>query len=1053
MFLSDAAIRNRTTVGVLVLLIVVMGVYSYAVLPREAAPDVPIPIILVTTGYEGVSPEDVESSVTMKIEKELTGLKGLKELRSISGEGMSQVIIEFLPNVVTEDALQYVRDRVDLAKPELPDDADEPTIEEINVADFPVMMISISGTISAVRLKAIADELEDAIEAVPGVLDVGVSGALEREIRLEVDPDRLASYRLTLADLLTLIPSENVNISAGGLETEGTKFNVRIPAEFVDPEEVDTLLLAVRDGKPIYLADVVTIRDTFKDRTSYSRLDGVASITVSVQKRVGANIIFLADAVKMILARARERAPGGVKLEITLDYSKYVRSMLSDLENNILSGLVLVVAVLVLFLGWRTSAMVAIAIPMSMLISFTLIRALGHTLNMVVLFGLVLSLGMLVDNAIVIVENIHRHMQLGYRRVEAALKGAAEVAWPVITSTATTVAAFSPLLFWPGVIGDFMKYLPITLIITLSSSLFVALVISPTVCSLFAGGTATENRARGESGFLRGYRRLLETALAHRYLTLWLAVALLAALAMFYGKEGRGVEFFPETDPNRALVNLRCPQGTNLRETERLARLVEERVERYRDDLDHLVTNVGSGGGGPTGFGGEGGGPHTANLILSFHDYEDRTRPSADAVADVRRALDDIAGAEVKVGREKEGPPTGAAVTVRIVGQDYTVLEGLSEQAKQMIVDVPGLVNLRSDLEATRPELVFRVDRRRAMLLGVNASIIGNFLKMAVFGREVGTYRQFNDEYDITVRLPLSERVNIDDLFSLRVPNMAGEAVPLSSLGSFDYEGGFGTIYRVDQKRVVTLTGDAEGRLSTAVLADVQERLKELERPPGYEIRYAGEKEEQDKARVFLRKAFLVALLLILLILVTQFNSLAVPLVIMTTVVLSLIGVLVGLLVCRMPFGIIMTSLGVISLAGVVVNNAIVLLDYTRRLQRRGLALLDAAVRAGQTRLRPVLLTAATSILGLIPMATGVSFDFHRLQLVTRSESSQWWRGMAVAVIFGLAFATLLTLVVVPTLYVTVCRLGERLSRAGHEQAGAQETTGASPAEAPAEST
>jgi len=399
------------------------------------------------------------------------------------------------------------------------------------------------------------------------------------------------------------------------------------------------------------------------------------------------------------------------------------------------------------------------------------------------------------------------------------------------------------------------------------------------------------------------------------------------------------------------------------------------------------------------------------------------TVPSADAVADIRRDLADIAGAEIKVEKQEEGPPTGAPVTVRIIGRDFKLLEELSERAKALIASVPGLVNLESDMEATRPELVFTVDRRRAMLLGVNTTVVGEFLKMAIFGREVGTYRQFNDEYDITVRLPLAERVNIEDLFSLRVPNITGQSVPLSSLGRFDYRGGFGTIHRSNQKRVVTLTGDAEGRLSTAVLKDVQDRLADLELPPGYQIRYAGEKEEQDKARAFLSKAFVVALLLILLILVTQFNSLTVPFIVMTTVVLSLVGVLAGLLICRMPFGIVMTGIGIISLAGVVVNNAIVLLDYTRRLQQRGLELLEAVVEAGQTRLRPVLLTAATTILGLTPMATGVAFDFHRFEWVSRSASSQWWRGMAIAVIFGLAFATLLTLVVVPTLYVTICQL------------------------------
>jgi len=1024
MLLSDVAIRNRTTVGALIVLILVTGVYSYVTLPREAAPDVPIPLVLVTTSYEGVAPEDIESSVTLKIEKEMTGLKGMKEVRSTSAEGVSSVIIEFQPDVVIEDALQYVRARVDLAKPDLPDDADEPSIQEINIAEFPIMLVNLSGAISPVRLKALADDLEDEIEQVPGVLGVDVTGELEREIRIEIDPDRVASFGLTIPEIMSLIPSENVNISAGGLETPVTRFNVRVPAEFVEPGEVDSLVLTTRNGNPIYLTDVASVRDTFKDRVSYSRLDGKDSITLAVKKRVGANVVAISDAVKALLDKAKARLPLGTRVSVTYDVSKYIRDMVSDLENNILSGLVLVVLALFLFLGIRTSVIVATAIPLSMLISFAVIQALGYTLNMIVLFGLVLALGMLVDNAIVIVENIYRHLQLGYKRREAAMKGAAEVAWPVIASTATTIAAFAPMAFWPGIMGDFMKYLPITLVITLSSSLFVAIIVNPTICAVMAKAQPDDElgNKRRDGWFVGGYVRLLKLALRHRFVTLSLSVLLLAALVILYVRRGHGVEFFPLTDPDRAMIDIRSPQGTNIAESDRLARIAETRVEKYRKDLKNVVTNVGGGQADMFG-GGSAGGPHVVNMTLVFYDYEVRKRPSADVLAEVRQRLSDVAGAEVKVEREKEGPPTGAAVTVRVIGKDLGVLDDLSEKARRLIRDVPGLVNLRSDLEATRPELVFRVDRRRAMLLGVNTAVIGNFLKTAVFGTEVGTYRQFNDEYDITVRLPLSHRVNIDDLFRLQVPNARGQAIALSSLGEFDYKGGFGTINRVDQKRVVTLTGDAEGRLSTAVLADVQERLAKLDLPPGYAVRYAGEKEEQDKAKRFLLKAFVLALLLIVTILVANFNSLTVPFIIMTTVVLSLVGVLAGLIVCGLPFGIVMTGIGVISLAGVVVNNAIVLLDYTRRLQRRGLALLDAALEAGKTRLRPVLLTAATTILGLIPMATGVSYDFHVMSWATKSMSSQWWRGMAVAVIFGLAFATVLTLVVVPTLYVSIYRV------------------------------
>jgi multidrug efflux pump subunit AcrB len=1034
MLITDLAIKNRTTVAVMGLAIIVLGVYSYMALPREAFPDIPIPHILVTTTYEGVSPEDMETSVTMKIEKELNGIRGVKEITSSSAEGLSMIDVEFTPDVPSDVALQRVRDRVDRAKGEIPQDAEEPVIKEINFAEFPIMLISISGDVSAVQLKVIADDLQDILEAVPGVLKVDVLGALEREIRLEIDQQRAAAFNILVPELLALIPSENVNISAGGLETKGTKFNVRIPAEFVTPEEVDHLLLTVRDGKPIYLADVINVRDAFKDRVTYSRLDGIPNVTLSVQKRVGANVVHVSDHIRAIIDQAGEQTMGAVEFSITFDMSDHIRNMVADLENNVLAALVLVTGVLLLFMGWRSSTIVALIIPLSMLITFFVIQMLGYTLNMIVLFSLVLVLGMLVDNAIVIVENIYRHLQLGYGRLEAAIMGAREVAWPVTTSTLTTVGAFLPLMFWPGMMGSFMKYMPITLTIGLMASLFVALVFSPTICSFWAGGSASPRRTK--HWFIGGYRRFQEAGLSNPGMALLLSVCLLVGLAILYAKIGKGTEFFPQGDPERAVINVRAPQGTNISETDRIVRIIEDRIAPYNPWIKNIVTNVGSSGGGMDIMA-SAGGPHLANISLIFYDFADRQRPSLEIIAEVRQAVADIPGAEISVEMEKRGPPTGAPITVQIIGKDFGVLDQLSDQARRAIADVPNIINLRSDLEATRPELAFTVDRRVAMLLGVNTATVGNFLKMGVFGTKVGTYRQYNDEYDITVRLPLADRVSVDDIANLKIPNASGLAVPLRSVGSFEYRGGFGTISRINQKRVVTLTADAEGRLSSEVLKDVQKRLAAFNLPMAYEIRYAGEKETEDEARGFLGKAFGLALLLITLVLVIQFNSLTVPFVIMTTVILSLIGALLGLLVWGLPFGIIMSGIGVISLAGVVVNNAIVLLDYTRQLQRRGMDLVSATAEAGVTRLRPVLLTAGTTIIGLLPTAIGVSYDFHTLAWSTKSESSQWWGNMAVVVIFGLGFATILTLVVVPSLYVLLSRLSIRLGFADASNADA----------------
>jgi len=1047
MLLTDLSIRNRTTVAVLGVIIILLGVYSYVTLPREAFPDIPIPFITITTIYEGVSPQDVETAITMKIEKELSGIRDVEEVISSSAEGMSLISVEFTPDVPSEVALQRVRDRVDLARGELPQEVEEPILREINISEMPIMNIGISGDVSPFQLKEIADEMEDRLEMVPGVLKVEVRGALEREIRLEMDPDRVAQYNLTIPEILALIPSENVNISAGGLETSGTKFNVRIPAEFVSPEEVDHLLLAVRDGKPIYLSDVATVRDTFKDRETISRLNGVENVTLEVQKRIGANVVHVSDYVRAVVDRAQQEVPGAVTFDVVYDMSKMIRNTVADLENNIAAALILVTIILVLFMGWRPSTIVAMIIPLSMLITFVLIQLLGYTLNMIVLFSLILLLGMLVDNAIVIVENIYRHMQLGYSRLEAARLGAREVAWPVITSTFTTVCAFFPMMFWPGIMGDFMKYLPITLTLGLLASLFVALVFNPVITSIW-GGRAPAKQDH-DHWFMRGYRRLQRVGLENPGMALFLSICMLIGMIMLYGKFGKGTEFFPEGDPERAFINVRAPQGTNIHETDRLMQIIEERIKPYEPWLDDVITNVGSAGAGGS-LVASAGGSHLGNITLVFYDFVERQRPSNEILAEIRQAIADIPGAEIEVAQEEGGPPTGAPVTVRIVGEDFTTLERLSEQAKRMIADVPNLVNLRSDLEATRPELAFTVDRRVAALLGVDTFTVGNFLKMAIFGTKVGTYRQFNDEYDITVRLPLEDRVNIDDLYRLQVPNAAGQAIPLRSLGRFEYQGGFGTINRVDQKRVVTLTADTEGRLSSEVLADVQQRLAEFKLPAGYEIRYAGEKEEQDKAQAFLLKAFVIATLSITLVLVIQFNSMLVPIIIMTTVILSLIGALFGLIVVGLPFGIIMSGIGVISLAGVVVNNAIVLLDYTRQLQARGMDLLSAAAEAGATRLRPVLLTAATTIIGLIPMAIGISYDFHTFSWALKSESTQWWQNMAVVVMFGLGFATILTLVVVPSLYVMLTHASMRVrARLGMDREEESEVSAPVPAPAP----
>ncbi len=1015
MLIANAAIDRRSTVFALMLIIVIVGIYSYVVLPRESTPDITIPYVLVVTPYEGVSPGDIESLITHPIERKLKGLKDVEEIRSVSAEGSSMITIEFVPDIDIDNALQRVRDKVDQAKGDLPTDLEnDPSILEINLSEFPILMVSVSGAVSETVLKAVGEELEDRIEEISGVLDVVVSGAREREVRVEFDPDRLYAYRIPLSEVIRSIRAENVNIPGGSIDIGSGKYLLRVPGEFTDPAEIDNLVLTQRDGKAIYFKDVAKIVDTFEDRQSISRLNGERSITLAIKKRTGANIISVADQVFGLLAVAQDQLPPGVDLAVTLNQSKDIRRMVSELENNIISGLILVVVVLFLFLGFRNSFFVALAIPFSMLISFAVLQLLGMTLNMVVLFSLILALGMLVDNAIVVVENTFRHMQEGHSGIDAAKIAAGEVGWPVISSTVTTLCAFFPMIFWPGIMGEFMKFLPQTLIITLTASLFVALVINPTMCGHFMSLSKKDlNAHRDTSRVIKFYGASLEFALNHRFLVVLASVVLLISISAFYFVLGHGIELFPDIQPNRAYVEIKAPEGTNLQTSNELAEVVEKFALEEKD-IRFVISEVG------TSSNDQGGNAMQSNLskvTLDFHERDDRKEDSRTVLDRLRKAVAPLAGAEFKVEKQEEGPPTGPPVSVEISGDDIDVLADLVNDARVRIKDVSGLVDLKDDLAKAKPEIRIDVDREKASLLGLSTAEISEMVKAAIGGTKLGVYREGEDEYDIIARLPEARRQSVADIQNLLIPAGDGSPVPLSTVASIRIAAGFGAIRHIDQKRVVTISADTYGRNSNEVLLDVQKRLAGLHLPAGYQVNYSGEQEEQQKASAFLGKAFVAAILLIMLVLITQFNSFLQTLIVMSSVVLSLTGVFLGLMITATPFGIIMTGIGIISLAGVVVNNAIVLIDYINQLIKEGLEVKSALIRAGIVRFRPVMLTAATTILGLLPMALGVSFNFKSFVWEIGGESADWWGPMAVAVIYGLAFATLLTLIVVPVLY------------------------------------
>lgn len=1018
MIVNETAQRRQPLVLVCLLLIVVAGLYSYAKLPREAAPDIQIPYIFVTTDYEGVAPEDMEKLVTIPLERKLKGLEGVEELTSQSDDGASTIAIKFLPSVDIDDALQKVRDKVDQASGDLPSDLeDDPVVSEMNFSDMPIIQVVLSGPFSLKRLKVFAEELEDRFESIPGVLDARIIGGLEREIHVEFDLDRVGAYRVPFTAMLQSVERGNVNMPGGSMDIGDMRYQVRVPEDFRSPAEIDSIVAFVRDGKPVYLRDVAAIRDHYKDPTTMSRLNGENAVTLQVVKRSGENIIKINDRVAAVVEEMREFLPPSLTISLTADMAEDIRSMVSDLENNILTGLILVLGVVLLFIGGRSAVFVSVAIPVSMLITFALLRLLGITLNMVVLFSLILALGMLVDNGIVIVENIYRHMQEGKDRFQAALDGTSEVAWPVITSTLTTVGAFFPMIFWPGIMGGFMSFLPKTVILALAGSLFVALVVNPVLSARYQT-TAVPRAARdgslASSRSKRVYLWLLEWSLDHRTVVLAVCLCLFFGSALAFGRFGKGVEFFPETEPKRAYANIKLPVGTNLDATDRHIRVIEEVCAEY-EDVRYVIGGTGAATGGD--FGGGGSGTHLGSVTLDFKPMGERVRQSSDIIVEVRdRLAARITGAELRVEKEDEGPPTGDPVSLEIYGEDMLVLAGIVERVRETMRGIPGIVDMKDNLVTGKPEIQIRVDKEKAALMNLDTYTVAYTVKAAVNGAKVGVFREGKDEYDIVARLPREARESVEALRRITVSGPDGEPVPLTTLAGVELASGLGAINHKDQKRVVTVSSDVSGRLANDIIRELDGHLKLMSWPRGYTYSFAGEQEEQRKAEEFLSEAFVAAIFLIFMVLVAQFNSMVTPLIVLTSVVLSFIGVFAGLLVTGMAFGIIMTGVGVISLAGVVVNNAIVLIDYFEQLKARGMATREALIAAGLTRFRPVLLTAVTTILGLLPMALGISFDFFRMELITESESAQWWGPMAVAVIFGLLVATLLTLVVVPVL-------------------------------------
>jgi len=1028
-------VNNKVVVYIFTAIIIIAGVSAYVSLPKESSPSIEIPYVFISTIYPGVSPEEMEKLVTMEIEKQVKAISDVKEITSVSRESFSSVTVEFNPEIKIDDALQKVRDKVSVAKTNMPSDVEEPIITEINFSELPMLYINISGNYGLAQLKILADNLSDKIEGIPGVLSAEVVGGLEREVKINVEANRLKHYELGLNDVTNAISSENLNIPGGSVDIGDLNYLVRVPGEVEDPKVFgDLVVKSDMNGNPIYIRDVAQVIYGYKERSSYSRENTSEAVTIIIKKQSGKNLINIADEIKQITEKEKKTFPQGVNVSFTADQSKFIKNTVHELENGVITGMLLVVIVLFLFLGFRIASLTATSIPLSFLISFIVLNAMGVTLNMVVLFTLILVLGIIVDDAIVVMENIYRLQdQEGYSPHDAALEGPREVAFPVSVATLTIISSFFPLLFFPGIVGEFMRYLPITLIVCLFSSLFVAMVISPVQGAVFINVKKQRERDAKKkfrpvsrfvekfdekffSTMISSYEKTLRLCLKHRFISIGTTVALLIVSFIVYGMFNNGVEFFPNTEPSQANINITMPSGTNIEKTNLFTKNIESKLKPF-DDIEYFVANVGSSNN-PMDFGGSV--SNKSTVTINFYDKLDRKRSSFVSIENIRGVISDIPGGDIALEKENHGPPTGPPVNIELSGDDFVRLGQLSDQIKNLIKDIPGLTDLKTDFNESRPEIKITIDREKAALFNLSTAQIASTIRTAINGTEASKYRVGEEEYDITVRLDKLQRDNISSVQNLYIANKDNINIPLSSVAKIEFSGGLEKINRKDQKRVVTISGNAEGRLGNDVLKDVQTKLEEFNLPDGYVISYTGESEDQDEASAFLGKAFLFSLLLIFFFMVMEFNSLRTPLIIMFSVLLSLIGVFFGLLITNTPFGIMMTGIGVISLGGIVVRNAIVMLDFQKVLFRQGMSRDESLVKAGIIRLRPVFLTAACTILGLVPLTTGIDFDWQTFSWVIGGENTAFWRPMGVAIIFGLSVSTFLTLVIIPAIYSAV---------------------------------
>ena len=1028
----DFAISHaRLTLAFLAFLLLA-GFIAYTTIPKEAEPDVKVPIVYVQLSQRGISPEDAERLLLRPMETQLKSVANVKEMRSTAFEGGGFVLLEFEAGFDSNKAVQDVRAKVDDAKRDLPKDADQPSVREVNLSLFPVLVVALTGDVPERTLLRIARGAKNAIESIPGVLSADLKGARDEVVEIIAEPMLMKSYGISLDGLIGGVAQSNSLVAAGALEGGTGRFAVKVPALIERPEDILKLPVSASAGASVTLGDVAEVRPTFKDATSITRVNGKPAIAIEVSKRTGSNLIETVDLVKYVVGELQKSWPATVSVTFSQDKSKTIRDMLHELQNSVVTAVLLVLVIMMFVLGGRPSLFIGIAIPGSFLAGILALQMAGLTVNIVVLFSLILAVGMLVDDAIIVSEYAERRLAEGMDPKLAFSMAAKRMAGPVIAATLTRVAAFSPLLFWPGIVGQFMKYMPLTLIATLSASLVVALFFTPTLGALLGKAAEHPHDDRAKDQGL--YMRLVRFCVGHPGLTLASTLFLLVAVIKAYGVFGKGVEFFPNVEPDYGIVQIHARGNLSITEKDEMVKRVEERVLPMKE-LKTVYARSGESQKGSSEVTED----TIGSIQFEFVDWQHR-RPAHLIMEEIRTNTADIAGVSIEVTAPKSGPPTGKAIQVQLSAIDPAYLIPAAKKVAAALEAVPDVRDLDNGLALPGIDWTINVDKAEAAKYGASATSVGSALQLVTNGVKISEYRPNDTDksVDLILRFPEDKRT-LDDIEELRINTQAG-SVPIGNFVTRTPSPRVGQLNRVAGSRVITVSANVtEGVQSAVVQQKVIETLSKLDLGPGVTFKLKGEDEERAKAGAFLSKAFGTAMFLIFAILLAQFNKFTSVLLVLSAVVLSTIGVLLGLMIMGQSFGVVMTGIGIIANAGVIVNNNIVLIDTYDRLRHEGMNAYDAIIETCRERARPVVLTAVTAILGVLAIAFGINLDFVNRDIAIGAPSTQWWTHLSAAIVFGLGFATILTLVVTPAALMLIANLSQSRHRRREARAAKRE--------------